>query len=110
MMKRENIIKTTALTQSAVHLSRLQLQNVKHVLRVFNEKVSRKGLDQRFNDPHQAVQVKGSCYLDTFLYAFQQAGSGQGPTRKHCLTNDTKKVLTLSPEQNQTHKQEIFMS
>ena len=71
--------------------SRLQLQNVQHVLRIFNDKVvaglelrgrlatgnfirtvlnwwnvvnvSEKGQDQRLNDPHRAVQVPNSTNL-----------------------------------------------
>ena len=37
--EKDSILKTTPLTQSAVYPSRLQLQNVTHVLHVFNEKV-----------------------------------------------------------------------
>ena len=124
--EKDHILKTTTLTRAAVYPSRLQLQNVQHVLKVFNEKVvaalrlkgcdgtadfietvltfwnmvnvSRKGQDERFNDPHRAVQVKGTPLLSHFLEVFTNAASGQGQTRVQCLTHDTKKALvqTLS--------------
>ena len=111
----------TSLTQAAVNPSKLQLQNVQHVLRVFNDKVvaalklqgchetatfiqtvlnwwntvnvSGKGQNRRLNDPHRAVQEPGSTSLDTFLGFFQEADSGHGATRIQCLTHDTKKAL-----------------
>ena len=121
-----SILKTTTLTQAAVNPSRLQLQNVQHVLRVFNEKVvaalelrgclatahfirtvlnwwntvnvSGKGQDQRLNDPHRAVQMPDSTNLQTFLTMFQQAASGHGASRIQCLTHDTKKALVQTME------------
>ena len=38
-LEKNNILKTTPLTLSSVKPSKLQLQNVGHVLKVFNEKV-----------------------------------------------------------------------
>ena len=103
--EKEHILKTTTLTQSAVYPSCLQLQNVQHVLKVFNEKVvaalrlekgcegtanfielvlnfwnivnvSRKGLDLRFNDPCRAVQEKGTPLLKECLQIFSTANAG----------------------------------
>ena len=119
--EKDSILKTTPLTLSAVNPSKLQLQNVQHVLRVFNDKVvaalklrgchetaafiqtvlnwwnavnvSGKGQDQRLSDPHRAVQEPGSTNLTTFLRLFQEADSGHGATRIQCLTHDTKKAL-----------------
>lgn len=119
--EKEGILKTTPLTQASITPSKLQLQNVQHVLRVFNEKVvgafkmrgcietasvietvlnwwttvnvSKKGLDKRMKDPHRAIQESCSSSLDTFLEIFQEANSGHGPTRIQCLTHDTKKAL-----------------
>lgn len=116
-----SILKTTTLTQAAVRPSKLQLQNVQHVLKVFSEKVvaalrlkkfdatadfiqtvlnwwntvnvDRKGQDIRFNDPSRAVQVKGSCSLDFYLDLFKKADAGQGPLRVQCFTHDTKRAL-----------------
>ena len=124
--EKDNILKTTPLTQSAVYPSKLQLQNVKHVLRVFNDKVvaalhlkgcvqtasfidtvlswwktvnvSGKGQDQRLNDPNRAVQDKNSSSLDKFLQIFTQSESGQGASRIKCLTHDTKKALVQTME------------
>lgn len=124
--EKDNILKTTPLTRSSVFPSNLQLQNVKHVLRVFNDKVvaalrlrgcsqtaifvervlnwwktvnvSGKGQDQRLNDPHHSVQEKDSTSLDTFVSLFQQAESGQGASRVKCLTHDTKKALIQTME------------
>ena len=81
--EKDSILKATAFTKSAVYPSKLQLQNVKHVLKVFDEKVvavlklrgysdtasfietilnwwnivnvSAKGQDQRLNNPRRAV-------------------------------------------------------
>lgn len=119
--EKDSILKTTPLTQAAVNPSRLQLQNVQHVLRVFNDKVvaalklkgrcetadfvqtilnwwnvvnvSGKGQDQRLKDPYRAVQASGSSSLTTFLRIFQGAESGHGASRIQCLTHDTKKAL-----------------
>lgn len=119
--EKDSILKTTPLTQASVNPSRLQLQNVQHVLKVFNSKVvaalelrklhdtalfirtivewwntvnvSSKGQDQRMNDPHRAVQGPQSTNLKTYLTLFQGAASGHGASRVQCLTHDTKKAL-----------------
>ena len=119
--EKDSILKTTRLTQAAVNPSRLQLQNVQHVLRVFDTKVvaalelrgcrdtaqfiqtivnwwnvvnvSGKGQDLRMNDPHRAVQDVESTNLQTFVTLFQEATSGHGASRIQCLTHDTKKAL-----------------
>ena len=119
--EKDGILKTTTLTQAAVNPSRLQLQNVQHVLRVFSEKVvaalklknhletadfvqtilnwwnvvnvSGKGQDLRLKDPYRAVQAPESSTLPTFLRIFQGAESGHGANRIQCLTHDTKKAL-----------------
>ena len=124
--EKDSILKTTTLTQAAVNPSRLQLQNVQHVLRIFNDKVvaglelqghfatanfirtvlnwwnvvnvSGKGQDQRLNDPHRAVQVPISTNLQPFLTMFQKAVSGHGASRIQCLTHDTKKALVQTME------------
>jgi len=116
-----SILKTTTLTKFAVNPSRLQLQNVKHVLKVFNEKVvaslklrgchdtatfietilnwwnvvnvSGMGQNHRFNDPYRAVQDSQSTTLQPFLEIFQNAASAYGTNRKECLTHDTKNAL-----------------
>ena len=119
--EKNSILKTTPLTQDSVQPSKLQLQNVKHVLKVFNEKVvaalriqgsqdtadfiqsvlnwwnhvnvSSKGQDARLKDPHRAVQVSSSTTLDTYAELFEAANSGHGVSRVECLTYDTKKAL-----------------
>lgn len=119
--EKSSILKTTPLTQFAVNPSRLQLQNVQHVLKIFNDKVvaalklkehhetakfiqtilnwwnvvnvSGKGEDERMNDPHRAVQDCKSTNLQDFLKLFQEAKSGHGVGRVQCLTHDTKKAL-----------------
>ena len=116
-----SVLKTTPLTNASVFPSKLQLQNVSHVLRVFNEKVvgalklkkhdataefihtivqwwntvnvDRPGQDIRFRDPSRAVQDKASTSLDFFLNMFQSAGDGQGAGRDAAFTIDTKKAL-----------------
>ena len=116
-----SILKTTPLTQFAVNPTRLQLQNVQHVLKVFNERVvaalklrgchatakfiqtvlnwwnvvnvSAIGQNQRLNDLYRAVQDPQSTTLQTFLMIFQNAGSGHGPNRIQCFTHDTKNAL-----------------
>ena len=103
--EKDNILKTTPLTYASVYPSKLQLQNVKHVLRVFNEKVvaalhvhkkhdtanfidklltwwkiqnvSAKGQDARMRDPSRAVQTKESTNLQPFLELFTIAESGE---------------------------------
>ena len=124
--EKDSILKTTKLTQASVKPSRLQLQNVQHVLKVFNEKViaaltlkgchetssflqtvvnwwnvvnvAAKGQDQRLNDPYCAVQEIGSNSLEEFVSLFQKADSGQGPSRQKCLTHDTQKALVRTME------------
>ena len=99
-----NILKTTPLTHASVYPSNLQLQNVQHVLNVFNEKVvaalrlskkhhtadfieqiltwwkiqnvSSKGQDSRMRDPSRAVQTKDSTNLQPYLDLFTNAQSG----------------------------------
>ena len=99
--EKDSILKTTPLTQAAVLPSKLQLQNVQHVLKVFNDKVfgaltlkgkngtasfiqtvinwwnvmnvSSKGQDQRLSDPYRAVQNQESTSLDTFIEIFSNA-------------------------------------
>lgn len=116
-----NILKTSPLTDASVRPSKLQLQNVQHVLKVFNEKVvaalklqgcyetaefiqsvinwwntvnvSSKGQDIRLNDPHRRVQDLSSTSLQTLHQLFQQAPSGHGKGRQQCLTQDTKRAL-----------------
>ena len=125
--EKSNILKTTPLTHSAVYPTRLQLQNVQHVLRVFNDKVvaalniqgskdtaifiqqildwwntvnvSAKGQDTRMNDPSRAVQQQNSIsLLQSFVDSFKNIKSGYGPTRRECLTHDTKKALVQTTE------------
>ena len=119
--EKNNILKTTPLTQDSVQPTKLQLQNVQHMLKVFNEKVaaalhiqgahdtanfiqsvlnwwntvnvSSKGQDGRLNDPHRAVQVSTSTSLDTYAQQFEGAKSGHGASCVECLTHDTKKAL-----------------
>ena len=119
--EKNSILKTSPLTRASVFPSKLQLQNVQHVLKVFNEKVvaalklqgchatadfiefvlnwwntvnvSTKGMDIRFKDPHRAVQDKSSTTLDFYFKTFEEASSGHGASRIRCLTHDTKKAL-----------------
>ena len=119
--EKDNILKTTTLTRSSVYPSRLQLQNVQHVLRVFNDKVvaalqlrgacatanfiqqvltwwnvvnvSAQGQDIRMRDPNCCVQDKNSTSLQTYLNIFEGAKSGFGKNRIESLTHDTKKAL-----------------
>ena len=93
--EKDNILKTTPLTFSAVYPSNLQLQNVQHVLKVFNDKVvaalrlqracetasfvqfildwwktvnvSAKGQDVRLNDSNRSVQDNSSTNLQVFF-------------------------------------------
>ena len=120
-LEKNSILKTTRLTYASVNPSKLQLQNVQHVLRIFHEKViaglalqgcsataefiqfvlnwwntvnvSAKGQDIRMKDPHRAAQVLSSDSLDMYAKKFEEAMSGQGLSRKECLTHDTKKAL-----------------
>lgn len=119
--ERDNILKTTPLTFASVYPSQLQLQNVQHVLKVFNEKVVAalhlikkhdtanfidkiltwwkiqnvyaKGQDTRMRDPSRAVQTPESENLLPFLDLFTNAQSGHGAKRIQMLTHDTKKAL-----------------
>jgi len=119
--EKDSILKTSPLTEAAVHPSKLQLQNVQHVLKVFNEKVvaalklqgchdtasfiqfvlnwwntvnvSAKGQDIRLNDPHRRVQDLSSTNLTTLLDQFKKSASGHGASREKCVTHDTKKAL-----------------
>lgn len=119
--EKENILKTSPLTAAAVRPSKLQLQNVQHVLKVFNDKVeaalrlqkcgdtadfiqfvlnwwnvvnvSSKGQDMRLNDPHRHVQDHTSTNLSDYHQIFQRAPSGHGKGREQCVTHDTKKAL-----------------
>ena len=119
--EKENILKTSPLTDASVRPSKLQLQNVQHVLRVFNEKVvaalklqgchdtanfiqfvinwwnavnvSSKGQDIRLKDPHRRVQDLTSTNLESMHQQFQQAPAGHGKSREQCMTHDTKRAL-----------------
>ena len=116
-----SIFKTTPLVFSAVYPSRLQLQNVKHVCKVFHDKVvaalriSNKAdtasvvqlilswfkacnvaspyESTRFNDPDRAVQTRNSTNLQKFVDIFTTAPSGHGSRRVQALTLDTKRAL-----------------
>ena len=116
-----SILKCSSLTRSAVFPSHLELQNVKLVLRVFNEKVisalklngyfdtaafiqqvldwwdlvnvSSKGQDSRFKNPQRSVQREGSETLSIHLQRFSASKSGHGKDRIQCLTHDTKRAL-----------------
>ncbi|KAF2348352.1 hypothetical protein FHG87_020892 [Trinorchestia longiramus] len=113
-----SILTTTTLTQFTVNLSRLLLQNVQYILKIFNDNVvaslklrgcrdtakfiqvflnwwdvmnvSARGQDQRMGDPYRAVQDPQSTNLQTFLTIFQEATSGHGASRIQRLTRDTK--------------------
>lgn len=124
--EKSNILKTAPLTLAAVYPSKLQLQNVTHVLKVFNDKVvaalrlkgandtanfiqeilnwwntvnvSANGLDIKFKNPYQAVQDKNSTTLQSFLEKFHAANSAHGQKRIQCLTHDTKRALIQTTE------------
>ena len=119
--EKANLLKTSPLTDAAVRPSKLQLQNVQHVLKVFNDKVeaalrlqkcgdtadfiqfvlnwwnvvkvSSKHQEARLNDPHRSVQDHPSTNLSDYQRIFQRAPSGHGKGRKQCVTHDTKKAL-----------------
>ena len=119
--EKANLLKTSPLTDAAVRPSKLQLQNVQHVLKVFNDKVeaalrlqkcgdtadfiqfvlnwwnvvnvSSKHQEVRLNDPHRHVQDHTTTNLSDYLQIFQKAPSGHGKGRKQCVTHDTKKAL-----------------
>ncbi len=105
LSEKDSILKTSPLTYASVFPSKLQLQNVQHVLKVFNEKVvaalrlmkkdgtadfiqqiltwwnivnvSSKGQDQRMRDPNRAVQDAQSTNLQSYLTLFSGAKSGK---------------------------------
>ena len=108
--EKANLLKTSPLTDAAVRLSKLQLQNVQHVLKVFNDKleaalrlqkcgdtadfiqfvlnwwnvvnVPSKHQEARLNDPHRRVQDHTSTNLSDYQRIFQRAPSGHGKGRK----------------------------
>ncbi len=124
--EKESVLKTTNLTSSSVSPSRLQLQNVQHVVPVFNEKVvaalriqgkvetaatvevisnwwktmnvASKGEHIVFNDPHRAAQIPSSTSLKQYAQLFGRLNSGHGASRQQCLTHDTKKALVQTME------------
>jgi len=124
--EKNSILKTTSLTYSSVYPSKLQLQNVQHVLKVFDDRVvaalrlktafesanfiqfisdwwktvnvSAIGQNVRLNDPNRHVQDKRSTNLGIFLKKFKKAESGHGVKRVQCLTHDTKKALVQTTE------------
>ena len=124
--EKNNILKTTSLTFASVYPSRLQLQNVQHVLKVFNDKVvaalrlqgaydtasfiqqvldwwnvvnvSAKGQDIRLRDPNRSVQDEKATNLHSLLDLMKTSQSGHGPKRIMCLTHDTRKALVQTTE------------
>ena len=124
--EKDNILKTTSLTLSSVCPSKLQLQNVQHVLKVFNDRVvaalrlkgacdsanfiqfildwwntvnvSAHGQNIRLNDPSRHVQDQNSTNLKVFLEKFKESKSGHGANRVQCFTHDTKKALVQTTE------------
>ena len=124
--EKKNILKTTPLTYASVYPSRLQLQNVQHVLNVFNDKVvaalrlqgacetanfiqqvldwwnvvnvSAKGQDIRLRDPNRSVQNEKSTTLHSVLDILKKSESGHGCKRVMCLTHDTKKAILQTTE------------
>ena len=124
--EKDSIIKMTPLTLASVAPSKLQLQNVQHVLKVFNDKVcaaltlkkreetanflqtiinwwnvvnvSGKGQDKRLNDPFRSVQTTESTSLDKFIDIFRNASSGHGANRIKCFTHDTKTAMVQTME------------
>ena len=119
--EKDSFLKTTTLNYSSVYPSRLQLQNVKHVMNVFSDKVVSslrmqgkhetaefmnqvltwwkvmnvcgKNEDLRFNDPVRKEQTVTSNNLELFQQLFTNSKSGHGSSRFNCLTHDTKKAL-----------------
>ena len=119
-------MKCTPLNSSAVYPTRLQLQNVKHVLNVFNDRViaalqlegkvetaafiqdvlswwkivnvSAKSENVRFNDQDRVVQTPSCSNLSKYIQLFTHSTSGQGPKRVHSLTHDTRKALIQTTE------------
>lgn len=124
--EKDSILKSTPLTCASVSPSRLQLQNVQHVLAVFNDRVvaalrlqgasdtaafiqqildwwntvnvSAKGQDIRMRDLNRSVQEEHSSSLQPFLELFLESESGHGPKRVQCLTHDTKRALVQTTE------------
>ena len=122
----EGILKITTLTSSSVYTSHLQLQNVKYVLQVFNEKVVAalqiegksdtaafieqvlkwwkmvnvkcNGEGARFSDDSRLVQTCNSTNLRAFMDLFTNADSGFGINRVKSVTHDTKKALVQTME------------
>ena len=102
--EQSNILKTTPLTRSSVYPSRLQLQNVQHVIRVMNDQVvaalkingkeeTAQVIEQilrfwkvvnvkscyeqsRFNDPDRCVQSPDSTSLQQLHSLFFNSASG----------------------------------
>ena len=124
--EKDSILRSTPLTFSSVYPTPLQLQNVKHVVAVFNDKVvaalmaenkfdtaalifeivvwwktcnvASNGENLRFNDPDRSVQTKSSTNLQRFVDFFKKCKSGQGSSRVISLTNDTKRALVQTME------------
>ena len=124
--EKNNILKSTPLTSSAVYPTTLQLQNVKHVVRVFNDRVvaalkldgkietarliqqvltwwkivnvAGKSEDIRFNDQDRVVQTPQSNNLSKYAQLFSNATSGHGSKRIQSLTHDTRKALIQTTE------------
>ena len=119
--EKHNIFRTTSLTSCSVYPSRLELQNVKHVVRVFCDQVvaslrlqnkmetahfiesiliwwktvnvKSKGEETRFNDWNRAVQQRNSSNLQGLTEMFEKSSSGFGSNRIKCLTHDTRKAM-----------------
>lgn len=119
--ERDHILKSTKLTHASVFPSSLQLQNVDHVLRVFDKRVvaalrvsganetasfiekvtnwwltvnvGGKGEEKRHNDCWRQVQTSGTTTLDTHLNFFDAIDSASGTRRHMCFTHDTKRAI-----------------
>ena len=117
--EKNSILKATCLTSSSVYPTRLQLQNVGHVLKVFDDRVvaglklqnkmetanfiqqvitwwkmvnvSSVGVQSRFNDSHQSVDNLDG--LQRYVNLFDTSNSGHGQNRICCITHDTKKAM-----------------
>ena len=124
--EKESVLKTTTLTSSSVYPTRLQLQNVSHVLRVINDRtvaalrlrgkhqtadfiqqvltwwkmvnVKTIGESSRFRDPDRSVQEADFTKLQGYLVLFKNAVSGQGANRVCSITHDTKKAMIQTLE------------
>ncbi len=116
-----SLLRATPLNRATVYPARLQLQNVKLVVNLFNDKVAtclklcgRQGTaefvavistwwkivnvcgpseDLRFNDACRMEQTPSSTNLEQFQQLFSNAPSGHGYPRVHAMTHDTKKAL-----------------